>query len=245
MNATRIAVVAGHPRARVELVVGALAPRLIDRTDRRARVALTAAEMLLLGGDRVHIEVDVGPGCILDLEDVGGTVAYPSRGIPSAWIVDITVGAGALLRWHSLPFVVAEDADIERRTTIALGSGARAVIRETIVLGRHGEHGGRLRSALTADDAGGPVLHETLEVHGLAPEPGVLGVARVLDAVIAVGFRPPRAPGDLVLDQPGAIARHLGARMHESRLDATWSAWSAAALTRDVSSPALTAAVAD
>ncbi|MET0672028.1 MAG: urease accessory protein UreD [Microbacterium pygmaeum] len=227
MSTTRIAVTAGVPRAHIDLVVGALAPRLIDRAERRARVALTAAGMLLLGGDRVHIRVDVGAGCTLDLEDVGGTVAYPTRGVPSEWIVDIDVGAGGVLRWHGLPFVLAAGADVRRRTTIFLQPQARALVRETLVLGRHAETGGHLRSSFDVADAGGPVLCETLEIDGVVPEPGVLGDARAVDSVIAAGFRPPSAPGHLVLDQPGAIARHLGGQSHESDLEPTWTQWSA------------------
>ena len=229
MSRTRIALVAGQPRARVDLVVGALAPRLIDRGEDSARVALAAAGMLLLGGDRVDIDIVVGAGCRLDLDDVGGTVAYPTRGIPSEWSVNVSIAANGVLRWHSLPFVVAQGADVRRRTSISLQPGARALFRETLVLGRHGEIGGCVRSELDVTDAVGAVLCETLDIDGSVREPGVLGDARVLDAVIAVGYRPPPAPGDLVLDQPGAIARHLGAHSHESSLDATWSTWSRAA----------------
>ena len=234
---TRIAVSAGEPRARVDLLVGALAPRLISRTDRSARVALAAAGMLLLGGDRVHVDVTVGSGCRLELEDVGGTVAYPTRGTPSTWTLDIRVGSGGLLLWSGLPFVVAEGSDVERRTSIDLDVRARALVRETIVLGRHGEVGGHLASAFEVADAGGPILHERLEVDGTVPEPGVLGDHRILDAVIAVGFRPDAGPRDLVLEQPGAIARHLSAHAHESGLDAIWEAWAADALHTPIGVP--------
>lgn len=226
---TRVAVRAGDPRAHLDLVVGALAPRLISRTRQSAHVALPAAGMLLLGGDDVHIDIEVGAGCLLDLEDVGGTVAYPSRGDPSAWTVSIHVGQGGVLVWRGLPFVVADDAIVERTTNVTLEPRASAVLRETIVLGRHGEAGGRLTSSLRITDHDGPVLIERLDVDGRAPEPGVLGSARVLDAVIAVGFRPESAPRDLVLDRPGAIARHIGFQSHESGLDATWAAWAESA----------------
>ena len=161
MTATRIAVTAGEPRAHVELAVGALAPRLISRDATRAHVAVAAAGMVLLGGDHVHVEIDVGPGCTLEIEDVGGTVAY--RGARSSWILDVRIGAGGTLLWHGLPFVVTDGADVERRSSLTLESGARAVIRETLVLGRHGERGGRLVSALSVVDSDGPILLERLD----------------------------------------------------------------------------------
>lgn len=225
MIPTRIAVHQGDPRARVDLAVGALAPRLVSRDASRAHVALAAAGMILLGGDHVHIEVVVGAGCLLELEDVGGTIAYRADGTPSAWTMSVRVEEGATLLWRGLPFVVTDGAEVERRTTIDLAAGATAVIRETLVLGRHGESGGRLRSAITARDAEGPLLVEQLDLDGLAPEPGVLGEHRVLDAVIALGFGPSTVPGDLVLEHPGAIARHFGAETHTSRLDRVWEDW--------------------
>ncbi len=223
MTSTRIAVTAGEPRAHVELAVGALAPRLISRDSVRAHVAVAAAGMVLLGGDHVTIEIDVGTGCTLEIEDVGGTVAYP--GARSSWSLEVRIGAGATLSWNGLPFVVTDGAEVERRTSLVLAPDARAVIRETLVLGRHREQGGRLVSALSVVDAEGPILIERLEVEGNSPEPGVLGGNRVLDAVIAVGFRPPTRPDDLEFDGAGAMARHLSDHTHGSPLDPVWDAW--------------------
>ncbi|MFY9714814.1 MAG: urease accessory protein UreD [Microbacterium sp.] len=233
MTTTRIAVTAGEPRAHVELAVGALAPRLISRDGSRAHVAVAAAGMVLLGGDHVHVAVDVGAGCTLHIQDVGGTVAYP--GASSSWNLDVNIGAGGTLLWDGLPFVVADGADVERRSLLTLEPEARAVIRETLVLGRYGEQGGRLISALRADDDSGPILIEQLEVDGSTPEPGVLGSNRVIDAVTAVGFRPPARPTDLAFDRPGAMARHLSDHTHGSPLDRVWEAWATYATSRTLS----------
>lgn len=238
MTDTRIAVTTGSPRARVDLVVGALAPRLIDRSESHARVALTAAGMILLGGDRVRIEVEVGAGCTLDLIDVGGTVAYPTTAAPSEWLINAHIAEGGALLWQGLPFVVADGADVRRRTDIHLARGATALLRETLVLGRYGERGGRVRSELRVMDADGPLLVEHLDVDAHRPEPGVLSDHRVFDAVTAIGFEPPTTPGVLVLETPGAIARYLGENTHSSPLDATWQSWS----TLRVCSPLLAGA---
>ncbi|WP_435749190.1 urease accessory protein UreD [Microbacterium sp. PMB16] len=230
MTSTRIAVTAGEPRAHVELAVGALAPRLVSRDGTRAHVAVAAAGMVLLGGDHVHVVVDVGAGCTLQVEDVGGTVAYP--GARSSWILEVRIGAGGTLLWRGLPFIVADGASVERRSALTLETDARAVIRETLVLGRYGEQGGQLISALTVIDGDGPILLEELEVDGTVPEPGVLGHNRVMDAVIAVGFRPPARLRDLEFDRPGAMARHLSDHAHGSPLESVWDAWAAFAESR-------------
>jgi urease accessory protein len=243
---TRIAVRQGDPRARVDLAVGALAPRLVSRDASRAHIALAAAGMILLGGDEVHVDVTVGAGCLLELEDVGGTIAYRSDGRRSSWTMAVRIDAGGALLWRGLPFVVTDGAEVERRTTLDLAAGATAVVRETLVLGRHGENGGRLSSSFTAVVADGPLLVEQLDLDGRASEPGVLGAHRVLDTVIALGFEPVTLPGDLVLEHPGAIARHFGAETHTSRLDRVWDDWAGRARQRTaprVDGPAIEAAV--
>jgi urease accessory protein len=220
----RIAVHPGAERVRVGLVTGALAPRLIDRDATSATVALAAAQMLLLDGDAVRIEIEVGDECTLEIEDIGGTVAYPGA---SSWHIRARVGAGGRLIWRGLPFVVTAEGSARRSTEVVLGAGASLLLRETLVLGRHGEVGGGIDSSITVRDDDGPLLVERLSAAGARPGPGVLGAHRVLDSVIAIGYRPPTGPGDLVLDRPGAVARFLGPDTHTSGLDAVWSAWRA------------------
>lgn len=218
---TRIRVSRDDSRARAELVVGKLAPRLISRGPDRVHVGITAAEMILLDEDRVHLDVEVGPGCTLHLEDIGGMVAYPRKrpeepGPPAEWHVSLRLAEGARVVWEGLPFVVSESADVLRTTTAELAEGARALIRETLVWGRSGETGGRLRSTTHAFDDAGDLLLEHLDADASAPEPGVLGGHRVMDSLIALGFEPSTEPGDLVLAEPGAVARHLAAETHTS-----------------------------
>jgi urease accessory protein len=232
-ESTRIAVHLGEARVRVGLVTGALAPRLIERNATSATVALAAAQMLLLDGDAVHIEIEVGDGCALEIQDIGGTVAYPGS---SSWEVRARIGAGGRLLWRGLPFVVTTGARVRRRTDVVLDLGAAALIRETIVLGRHGEVGGAVDSGITALGDEGPILVERLEAKGSSPGPGVLGDARVVDSVLALGYRPSSEAGDVVLEQAGAIARFLGNETHTSGLDSVWAAWRAA-LLRQVTSP--------
>ncbi|MCU1514132.1 MAG: urease accessory protein [Microbacteriaceae bacterium] len=225
---SRISVHPGEARVRVGLVAGAIAPRLIERDATSARVALAAAQMLLLDGDAVRIEIEVGAGCRLEIEDIGGTVAYPGV---SSWQVRASIGQGGRLLWRGLPFIVTAGASARRRSEFVLAEGAAVLLRETLVLGRHGEIGGVIDSGVTVVGDGGPILVERLEAAGAFPGPGVLGANRVVDSVIAIGYRPPTVPGDLVLEQPGAVARFLGQQVHSSGLDAKWSPWRTALLS--------------
>lgn len=244
VSSALISVEAGEQRARVRLESDLLAPRLVARTPRTAHVALVAAGALLLPGDVVRIRIRVGAGCALRIEDVGGTVAYGHRAASgrravSRWIVDAEIGAGGSLAWHSLPFVLAAGAEVARETTVAAGPGATVLLRETLVLGRTGERGGRVDSRLRVTVDGAPVLAEALSAAGEAPMPGVLGGSRVFDTVVLAGARPTAAgaSGDveaeadpaldrvMALEQPGAVARWLGAEAHLSPLDDAFERW--------------------
>lgn|GEM_PF-263418 len=177
---------------RCDLRPGALSARVLSTGPHAARVALVATRALLLGGDHVRTEVRVGPGVELELVEVSGTVAYTGRGRAASWVVDVVVDDGGLLVWDALPFVVAEGADVVRRTDVRLGAGAAALLRETLVLGRTGETGGRLRSTTRVEQVDAPV-------GGGAPDllPG--GDA---PAAHAVGGAPDLLAGDDAPDAP-------------------------------------------
>lgn len=242
---TRVAVAADAVRARTVLAGGVLRPRVLSATADHVRVALVPTSALLLGGDAVRVEVVVGPGARLEVVETAGTVAYP--GPPAGWEVQASVGRGALLVWAGLPLVVCDDADVHRSTTLDLADGARALLRETVVLGRAGELGGRFRQTTRVRLDGSALLAEDLDLApGLRTAPGVLGGNRVLDTVAALGFRPPPGPAGpqapdparghgasarpdssvrLDLAGPATLQRFLGAAAHLSPLARHADAW--------------------
>ncbi|WP_265522537.1 urease accessory protein UreD [Oerskovia flava] len=254
MEVTRVAS-HGTPggRVRCTLEPAALSPRVLRTGQASAQVALIATRALLLGGDDVRLEVRVGAGTVLELVEISGTVAYHGRGRAASWTVDVHVEAGGRLVWDALPFVVAEGADVERRTHVHLEPGAVALLRETLVLGRTGESGGRLRTTTRADlqvehtgppaGPGAPSTHELfvedLDLGAQRSLPGILGTGRVLDTVLLLGARPApdEAPGPLRLDLagPGALARHLGPSTHDARTQGVFARWAAG--TRAVPAP--------
>ncbi|WP_159810663.1 urease accessory protein UreD [Cellulomonas citrea] len=222
-------------RVRLDLVPGPWSPRLLQVRGGAVRVALVATGALLLGGDDVALRVRVGRGVELELVEVSGTVAYDGRGRGARWSAQLDVDG--VLVWDALPFVVADGADLDRRTRVRLGAGACACLRDTLVLGRSGEAGvGVVRQDLRVDGVDGPVLVEQLRVDGSHALPGVLGPHRVVDQVLLAGARPPHAgpglggPDDgpatvLDLDRPGALVRALGADAHTVDLGAWATGW--------------------
>ena len=221
---TRIEVVADPVRDRCVLRTGDFSPRRLPAPYGVVRVALVAAGALLLAGDAVRIEVVVRGGVRLEIVETAGTVAYAMRGGSARWDVAVELVEGAELSWHGEPFVVAEGAEVERSTAVELGEDCRATLRESLVLGRHGEAGGRLRARMRATVSADELLVEDLDLSpGVRSGWAVLGEARCLDSITTLGHRLPEAPRTLQLEGPGSIARRLVGEQHLSDLGTLWA----------------------
>ena len=158
------------------------AQRLHGSTD-RARVALVGQTALLLGGDQVGVEVEVGPGAVLELTDIAATVAYHGRGRSAHWQTTVRLGLGARLSYAGAPLVVSDGADVTRSLTVDLAEGASAWLRETVVLGRAGEVGGRLDTSTVLRRSGEEFCRERLILDPRTRgRPGMLAGVRVLDS---------------------------------------------------------------
>ena len=228
LRTTRVALWpgSGEGRCRVELASGLFAPRVVTRDAEGAHVALVATTATLLGGDELRLAVEVGPGLRLDLRDVAGTVAYHGRGLGCLVDVSLTVHEGATLAWAGEPLVVADGAEVTRVLCADVADGGRLLLRDRVALGRVGQAGGVLHCHTAMTYAGRPALVEDLEMcPGLGP--GVLGSARVVDSVTALGWRPAAPPGVTAyqLEEPGALARQLLTDAHDSTLGPVWDAW--------------------
>ena len=220
---TTIAVDRVDGRHVIRLRQGLLRPQVVASSTDRCRIGLLATTALLLGGDVVELEVRVGPGARLDLFDVAGTVAYHGRGEPSAWHVRLELAAGAVLTYAGEPFVLGDGAEVTRTLDVDLAPGASAAVRDTVVLGRSGQVGGRLRSLTTVRLGGRPVLLEDqrLDPARLRSAPGLLGVHRVLDTVVWLGAAQPEpttATTYALVDGAGTLSRWLGTSLADSPL---------------------------
>lgn len=227
-SVTRLGVTRTAGRVRVDTEVAgdpgspALRPMLLGSDASSARVCLVPDGAVLLAGDALRLEVVVGDGATLTLVEPTGTVAYNMDGAEAGWQASITLGDGATLVWAAEPFVVATGASVRRTTQVTVGRGARLALRETLVLGRHGERPGRGRVDWSAYDGDGrPLLVESLELDGRSALPGILGgpgsVHRVLGSVTALGLDLPAgaAPaGRLDLERGGTTWRQLAHDAH-------------------------------
>ncbi len=208
-------------RVAVELEDGHLSARVLERDRTTVRLALVSTVALLLGGDDVVVDVDVGPGVHAEIVEIAGVVAYDMRGSRASWTVRASVGAGATLLWEGLPLVVSAGADVVRALSLELHADALCLLRETVVLGRTGEVGGDLLQTTDVRRPDGhPVLREDLDLtRAHRDTPVVLGGARCLDTVTLLGARLALdGPEVLQLHEPGTVVRSLTGALHESHV---------------------------
>ncbi|HEY6891139.1 MAG TPA: urease accessory protein UreD [Solirubrobacter sp.] len=126
------------------------------------RITLLRSQAGPLAGDHDRVEIIVESGT-LEVEPIAATIALPG---PERTVLelDVTVEDGARLVLEDAPLIVAEGADVLRTTTVRLGIGATAIVRDLVVLGRAGEGLGRLESVLRVEGPDGAILHDALRI---------------------------------------------------------------------------------
>lgn len=214
---TRIDVSAApdHQGPRVIITHGALQVRRLREAGPTVRLALVAAQALLLAGDEVRVEVRVHGPVHVEIVETAGTVAYDMRGGAARWDLALELLDGAMLTWRGQPFVVSAGADVRRETVLYLGEGCRSELRETVVLGRAGEEGGSLTAHTHIDLAGEPLLVEELDLSaGARAGWATLRGHRCLDTVTTAGYRLAEGVGVLQLEGRGSVHRWIGDELH-------------------------------
>lgn len=166
-----------------------------------AHVHLTAAGAGPVGGDQLHLQVRVGAGSALVFGEVSPTLLLPGpHGEQSRLDVDLHVEAGATLAW--LPQLVIAAQECRHRTDIrvTLAPGARLLLREEVLFGRHGEHPGRFAQRLRITCENQPLYDQELDIG-----PGAAGWC---GPAITAGHR---SAGTLIVIDPGLSgAAHEG-----------------------------------
>ena len=138
-----------------------LAPRVLDAGPGAVHACLLPTQAGPLSGDHDRARIVVGADATLVVVTITATLALPGPA-RTRLELDVEVGPRARLVLEDPPLIVAGGADVERSTTVTLAAGAVAVLRDTVVLGRSGEAGGRLVSTLRVSDDDGVVLHDAL-----------------------------------------------------------------------------------
>ncbi|MGH4013068.1 MAG: urease accessory protein UreD [Pseudonocardiaceae bacterium] len=104
------------------------------------RVHLVQAAGGPLGGDDLGLTVHLGPGTVLQVRSAAATLVQPSHPEAAAqWTVTADLADGAVLDWRPEPTILCDGAELRSSMQIGLQRGARALLREVVVLGRVGQ----------------------------------------------------------------------------------------------------------
>jgi urease accessory protein len=178
---TRLAVLHGEP------------PLLLRRTGPPGGVAevhLVGGAAGPLGGDRLSLRVDVGPGAALVVRAVAASIALPDRaGAESRVEVTASVASGGRLTWLPGPLIAATGCRHAAVTTVDVADGGWLCWREELVCGRHGEQPGDARLTGVVRLGGRTLYRQDLAIGPAAPGwdgPAVLGDARATGAVLVI-----------------------------------------------------------
>jgi urease accessory protein len=153
-----------------------------------ARVSLAAGAGGPVGGDELHLQVRVGAGSSLVLAEISPTLALPGpHGGQSRLRVDVEVAAGGTLIWLPEPVIAARGCDHLTDVRVELDEQARLFLREELLLGRHGETGGRIVQRVSVRRGGLPLYRADLELGtATAGTPAVAGNHRAIGSTVIV-----------------------------------------------------------
>lgn len=163
---------------------------LIHRHPGVARVAMAAGTAGPLGGDSYALDVQVGAGSTLVLLEVSAMLVLPgANGGPSRMEVSVRVEEGATFVWWPEPVIAARRCNHHHDVRIELAASARMILREEIILGRHGEAPGDLASRLRVTRDGAALYDQSLRFGPSADGwngAAVLGNGGAVGSVVAV-----------------------------------------------------------
>jgi urease accessory protein len=155
-------------RCRYTLPLQVLAP--VDLADSATVVSVLNPTGGLVGGDRLALDIDVGPGAHACLTTPSATRVYRTRGAPAEQHVGLRVGAGATLEWvpdHTIPHA---GSALCQRIEVHLDSAARLILVDVFAAGRiaRGEawQFARLESAVSVRDPDGWLLRDRFVLAG-------------------------------------------------------------------------------
>lgn len=184
---------------------------VVLRPTGQARVHLVHGAGGPLGGDALRLDVRVGAMATLAVRSAGATIVQPGRsGEPARWDTGVVVGADARLDWGPEPTVVTDGATFHTTLRVDLGAGARAVVREVVVLGRHNGVGGRYRGRLDIAVEGIPLIAHTTLLDGADPAlggPGGTAGARAVGTLLLAGPSSADDPAELGAGSAGESPR--------------------------------------
>ncbi|MGA2306212.1 MAG: urease accessory protein UreD [Acidimicrobiales bacterium] len=171
-------------------------------------VSLVGASAHPIGGDRLRVDIEVGPDARLSVQSASATLARGSNpAVASRMEFAALVKKGGALHWAPEPGIAAHESTHVCDTAVSLGSTSSLCWCDAIVLGRFGEDAGSWESRLRVEVEGLPLVVSALAMGSAHPawsSPAVLGGARCSHNITVV--EPGRqAPFPITLANSGYV----------------------------------------
>lgn len=146
----------------------------------------------VLGGDRLHTEITLGPGAHVCVTTPAATRIYRAPVDPALVTTTLRVGPGAVLEYLPDHLIPSPGARLRQRTVLDLDPGATAIVLDAWAAGRAARDEAwqfaELDLALTARDAAGLLLHERAMLAAGADGTAAGPTARYPTLGLAEGF---------------------------------------------------------
>lgn len=162
-----------------------------------ARVSVSSGTAGPLGGDDLWLDVEVGPGATLVLNEISATLALPGpHGDSSKTTFTVRVAEGGTLIWLPEPVIAARGCDHHQKILVELEESSRFFLREELILGRHNESPGNIQQHLRITRGGAALYDQNLQLgrryHGwdspaVAAAAKAVGTMTIIDPGSAIG----------------------------------------------------------
>ncbi|WP_161495221.1 urease accessory protein UreD [Advenella sp. S44] len=130
-----------------------------------ARVSLVSGAAGPLGGDDFELNIRVGTGSTLLLNEISSTLLLPgARGGQSSMRINIAVEDDATFVWMAEPVIAAHGCRHEHTINIELAASARLFMRDALQFGRHKEQPGNLLQTLRVKRDGEPLFSQQQQI---------------------------------------------------------------------------------
>jgi urease accessory protein len=177
-------------------------------------IVIVSSAACLLDGDRLRVDIDVGPKSSLSVRSVAAQFAYPAPFNGTAYDVHLQVADDAHVTWMPEPLVVCAGGRHRNSVTVELASTGRVTLLDELVFGRSGENrsDAQLAATITIRRDGRPIFVDGVDTSlPGAWGPAVLGDSRYVGTMF--DSAPTLAAGDgwIGLAGGGAVRRVLDA----------------------------------
>lgn len=159
-----------------------------------------------LAGDRVGLELDLGPQAQASLVSTGASLAQGAGGGTGLLTSQVRLAERARLIAEPAPVIACAGSSVQVSVRLQLAATATVHWRELLVLGRHGEPAGSVTLDWLVERDGVEVLCQQLRLDDpwLASWPGMLAGGTVLATALISG---PDVQARTVIGSPTAVCQ--------------------------------------